>query len=103
LELLQGAIAFNRAIPSILINPQNPTNKGPLKSNLKDYQAFCEKRQALLSLAEQIYHKFRILIGFDLGTQYSLFGKPKFVMLAYVMYNILVLLQRLTEESMINR
>jgi hypothetical protein len=46
------------------------------------------------------------LVGFqkfDEGTEPTLFGNPKFVILAYVMYNIFVLLQRLTEESMITR
>jgi hypothetical protein len=36
------------------------------------------------------------------GTQPPVLGKPKFVILAYVMYNILVLLQK-TDESIITR
>ena len=40
---------------------------------------------------------------FFLGTKPTPLSEPKFVILAYVMYNLFVLLQRLTEESMITR
>jgi hypothetical protein len=40
--------------------------------------------------------------GLDMGTKPPLLDEPKFVILAYVMYNMLVLLQK-TDQSIITR
>ena len=40
-------------------------------------------------LDEQIHNRIKILAGFDIGTKPPLLGEPKFVILAYAMYNIL--------------
>jgi hypothetical protein len=38
-------------------------------------------------LAEQIHDRFKILAGFDLGTQVTLLDKAKFVLLANALYS----------------
>ena len=65
-----------------------------------EFSGFLRKWTSRLRLLEKIYNRIRILDRFDSGTQPTLLGELKFVILAYVMYNILVLLQK-TDESII--